>query len=192
MNRFFALLAIVAVAGTVVVALAALVPARPLRRFRDDLGLVALPLAWIVATVATLGSLYYSEVAGFTPCTLCWYQRIAMYPLAVVLGIAARGRDDSVRRYVLPLAAIGAAVSLYHIQLQRFPEQSTFCAVDAPCTVIEVQEFGFVTIPTMALAGFAAVIALTVVARQPAVEEPVHPHRADAPTAAPPEEVLTP
>ncbi len=69
-------------------------------------------LAWLVALAATLGSLYFSEVRGFRPCVLCWYQRIAMYPLAVILGIAALNSDLKVRRYVLPLAAVGWVVAL--------------------------------------------------------------------------------
>ncbi|WP_188969841.1 disulfide bond formation protein B [Deinococcus aerolatus] len=69
-------------------------------------------LAWLVALAATLGSLYFSEVRGFRPCVLCWYQRIAMYPLAVILGIAALNSDLGVRRYVLPLAAVGWVVAL--------------------------------------------------------------------------------
>ena len=69
-------------------------------------------LTWLVALAATLGSLYFSEVRGFRPCVLCWYQRIAMYPLAVILGIAALNSDLKVRRYVLPLAAVGWVVAL--------------------------------------------------------------------------------
>ncbi|GMA16644.1 disulfide bond formation protein B [Deinococcus metallilatus] len=70
-------------------------------------------LAWVVALLATLGSLYFSEVRGFKPCILCWYQRVMMYPLAVILGIAALGGDLGIRRYALPLAAIGWLVALY-------------------------------------------------------------------------------
>ncbi|GAA5532459.1 disulfide bond formation protein B [Deinococcus aluminii] len=70
-------------------------------------------LAWVVALLATLGSLYFSEVRGFKPCILCWYQRVMMYPLAVILGIAALGGDLGIRRYALPLAALGWLVALY-------------------------------------------------------------------------------
>lgn len=69
-------------------------------------------LAWLVALTSMLGSLYYSEVANFIPCKLCWYERIAMYPLAVVLVVATLKRDWAIRRYVLPIMAIGAAISL--------------------------------------------------------------------------------
>ena len=70
------------------------------------------------------GSLYFSEVAHFVPCRLCWYQRIAMYPLVLLLGIATLRRDVGIRLYAIPLAAIGAAVSIYHVQLERFPDQA--------------------------------------------------------------------
>ncbi|MPY91587.1 MAG: disulfide bond formation protein B [Acidimicrobiia bacterium] len=137
---------------------------------RAELAGLALPLGFLVATVATLGSLYYSEVAHFTPCRFCWYQRIAMYPLAVILGIATWSRDLRVRRYVIPLALIGLALSTYHVQLQLFPEQATACDVEAPCTTKAVEEFGFVTIPFMAGAGFLAIAAMLAAAR-PAPEE---------------------
>ncbi|HEX7171968.1 MAG TPA: disulfide bond formation protein B [Candidatus Limnocylindria bacterium] len=121
----------------------------------------ALWLAVVVATVATAGSLYFSEVAGFVPCALCWYQRIAMYPLVLVLGIAALRGDVQVRRYVGPMAAIGAVISIYHIGVERLPGLPTgSCSLEAPCDLIWVERFGFITIPVMALAGFLAILAL--------------------------------
>ena len=81
------------------------------------------------------GSLYFSEVAHFVPCRLCWYQRIAMYPLVLLLGIATLRRDRGIRLYAIPLAAIGAAVSIYHVQLERFPDQASFCSLEAPCNL---------------------------------------------------------
>ena len=116
-------------------------------------------LAWLAALIATLGSLYYSEVVGFEPCRLCWYQRIAMYPLAVILGIAAVTGDRRVRRYVLPLAVIGGAISTYHYLLQWFPTLETgACSTDVPCTAFYVRQLGFVSIPFMALSAFALII----------------------------------
>ena len=117
--------------------------------------------AWLVAATATGGSLWFSEVAGFPPCQLCWYQRIAMYPLVVVLGIAAVRRDVQIRRYAGPVAAIGALISLYHIGVERLPGLPTgSCSLEAPCDLIWVERFGFVTIPVMALAGFLAILTL--------------------------------
>jgi disulfide bond formation protein DsbB len=126
---------------------------------RERFGEQVLPLAWAVALTATLGSLYYSEVANFTPCKLCWYQRIAMYPLAIVLGIAALKRDLGVRLYVLPVVAVGAVMSTYHYLLQRFPsiESGASCDPTAPCTATWVWEFHFISIPFMALSGFALI-----------------------------------
>jgi len=128
---------------------------------RDMVGGSSLALAWIVALVATLGSLYYSEVAHFPPCKLCWYQRIAMYPLAVVLGIAALRSDHGVRRYVLPVVAIGAAISIYHYQLERFPAQASLaCSVEVPCTTVWVWQFHYISIPFMALSAFTLIATL--------------------------------
>ncbi len=114
-----------------------------------------LKLAWLVAAVATLGSLYMSEVRHFQPCPLCWYQRIAMYPLVVILGIAVLRRDHAVGRYVLPLSLIGAAIGLYHYQLERFPEQDAIaCSTAVPCTTIWFEQLGYITIPMMAMSAF--------------------------------------
>lgn len=115
-------------------------------------------LSSLVATGATLGSLYFSERAGFDPCELCWYQRIVMYPQAVILPIAAIRNDRSVLRYTMPLAVIGLVIALYHVQLQLFPDQSSFCALDDPCTGRWVRAFGVVTIPQMAALGFALLL----------------------------------
>lgn len=131
---------------------------------RAVIGPGALWLAALVALTATAGSLYFSEVAGFEPCALCWYQRMAMYPLALVLLVAAVRGDLGARRYVPPIAALGALISIYHIGVERLPGLPTgSCSVDAPCDLIWVERFGFVTIPVMALAGFVAIITLLLV-----------------------------
>jgi disulfide bond formation protein DsbB len=133
-------------------------------------------LAFVVALTAVSGSLYFSEVAHFVPCALCWYQRIAMYPLVIILGIAAVRDDPGVVRYAAPLAAIGSLVSVWHIGVQRLPSlPSGSCSLDAPCTTIYVQVVGFVTIPTMALAAFFAISTLLLLVRsssQPETESP--------------------
>jgi len=162
---FFALLALVAGVGAVVVAAIVVASRRSpaAADARDGIGRVALGFAAAVASTATLGSLYLSEVAHFTPCTLCWYQRIAMYPLAVVLVMAAVRRDWAIRPYALTLALIGVPISVYHLLLERFPTlERDICSTSVPCTLIWVEELGFLTIPTMALAGFLAVAALLV------------------------------
>ena len=130
-----------------------------------DLRRVGLWIAWLVALATTLGSLYYSEIAHFTACKLCWYQRIAMYPLSITLLVAAVRRDRRVVWYVAPIATIGAAFAVYQTQLQAFPSQhSSFCTTAEPCTIRYVWEFGFVSLPFMALSAFVFIITMTAVA----------------------------
>ena len=176
-SRFFAVLALACWIG--VAAVVGLVIARRMRpggRADDayrDVQRNALWLAWIVALVATLGSLYYSEIAHFVPCKLCWYQRICMYPLAVILLVAAVRRERRIWMYVLPQAVVGAGFALYHTQLQAFPSQgSSFCTTLEPCTVRYVWQFGFVSLPFMALSAFSFIITMLLVARRaPGTEE---------------------
>jgi disulfide bond formation protein DsbB len=163
---FFALLAVVAEAATVAVVVTAVARfVRPAAAWpRDALAAirpVALPLAAGVAVVATLGSLYLSEVADFPPCRLCWFQRIGMYPLAVILPIAAWRRDTVARWYALPLAVGGGLVSAYHVLVERVPSlESGSCDPTNPCSTIWVERLGYLTIPAMALSGFALIVAL--------------------------------
>ena len=152
-----ALFAVVIAAGTIVALVTRRVPA-----WLSD---AALPLATAIATVATGGSLLLSEVAGYTPCTLCWYQRIAMYPLVIVLGVAAWRRDQGVWPMALPISVLGGIISMWHIVIERRPELGGACDPAAPCAVRWVEEFGFLTLPTMALIGFIALAALTLAAR---------------------------
>ncbi|MDQ1533427.1 MAG: hypothetical protein QOF28_1188 [Actinomycetota bacterium] len=165
--RFFAILSLACVGATAGVIILAVASTRRPRgsaaELFDDVCRVGLWLAWLVALVTTLGSLYFSEVAHFTPCKLCWYQRIAMYPLALVLLIAAARRDRRIAWYVVPVAAIGAAFAAYQTQLQAFPSQhSSFCTTTEPCTIRYVWEFGFVSLPFMALCAFAFIITMTI------------------------------
>jgi disulfide bond formation protein DsbB len=135
--------------------------ARWKQAFADAIGPHALVLGFLVAAISVSGSLYFSEAAHFTPCKLCWYQRIAMYPLVPLLGLAAWRRDDGIRPYAATLAALGGVVSTYHVLLERFPSlESGACDVANPCTIIWVRRFGYLTIPTMALSAFALVVTL--------------------------------
>ena len=163
-ERTFGILTIVALL-VAVGAVSLVVTRRVPTWLRDD---VALPLATAIAGVATAGSLYLSEVAGYLPCALCWYQRIAMYPLVIVLGVASVRRDRQVWRTVLPLAGIGAAVAVWHIAVERMPSLGgAVCDPSAPCAIRWVEEFGVLTLPTMALIGFVAIISLSLAARAP-------------------------
>ena len=173
MSVFFAVLALLCWVVALLLAVGALVrrsqrgrPGR-LEPLRDDIGRIALPLAWIVAVVTMLGSLYYSKVMEYVPCELCWYQRICIYPFAVILGIAAWRRDAGIRVYAIPVFAIGMLISIYHTWIQAFPpsDGTSFCTADAPCTTRYVWEFGFVSLPFMALSAFVVMTVLLLVAR---------------------------
>ena len=123
------------------------------------LGTYGLHLALLAAWIATLGSLFFSEVMGFLPCPLCWYQRICMYPLAVILPIGLLRRDRGVATYVLPLAVIGITISSYHLLVERgFIEESRACKVGVSCAVRYINWFGFITIPLLAFTAFAIII----------------------------------
>ena len=135
-------------------------------RARDAMAPAALWLAAAVAFTATTGSLYFSEVAHYTPCRLCWYQRIAMYPLVLIVGVAAWRRDRDVRWYALPVAAVGFLVAVYHYALERVPAlDSGACDPEVPCTLVWFEEFGFMSLPFMAAVAFAAVAVLTLIAQ---------------------------
>jgi len=130
------------------------------------------PIAWAaaIAAIAMVGSLFLSEVAGLAPCSFCWYQRIAMYPLVLILGIAAIRNDTSVWRHALPLAIVGLVIAIYHVTIQWLPNLDVgACSTGASCTGRYVAVFGFISIPTMAAAAFSLIIALLLVVR--ALEE---------------------
>ncbi|AIM16019.1 disulfide oxidoreductase [Neobacillus sedimentimangrovi] len=116
----------------------------------------SLLLSWIAAIIATLGSLYFSEVKHFIPCTLCWYQRIFMYPLAIMLGVAVYRNDKEIYKYVLPLSVIGLLISGYHILLQKVPSFKPFemCTSGVPCSQDYINWLDFITIPMLAFAAF--------------------------------------
>lgn len=151
--------ALLALAFSLTMALMSGAPgAHALRRFllaRGPWMLFALP------AIAMAGSLYYSEVAHFAPCELCWFQRIAMYPQALILLIAAIRRDARVAQYIVPLSAIGLLISTYHYQLELFPNQPSACSPDLPCSVRYFAVYGFISLSFMAGATFASVLALS-------------------------------
>lgn len=118
-----------------------------------------------IAAAATVGSLYFSEVANYIPCRLCWFQRILMYPIALIALIALVRRDRSSHYYTVSLASIGAAVAGYHYLIESgVLEDSDSClAIGMSCAAVWFEGFGFVTLSFMALCGFAAIIALNLV-----------------------------
>ena len=117
----------------------------------------ALYIAFLQAWVATLGSLYYSEIKHLPPCTLCWYQRILMYPLIIILGVAIIRKDKNVVYYILPFSIIGAVIALYQYLLQVTPLQEPSvisCDALGSCSDIQIIYLGFITIPLLSLAAF--------------------------------------
>ncbi|MFN3400830.1 MAG: disulfide bond formation protein B, partial [Ferrovibrio sp.] len=118
--------------------------------------------AWLIAAAATLGALFFGEVMGIPPCLLCWYQRICMFPLALILPIALACRDLRVIRYALPLAVIGLGIALFHQALVAgwVPKSLEPCARGVPCSKTLIEWFGFLTIPWLSIAAFAAIAAL--------------------------------
>ncbi len=136
---------------------------------REKEGEWALRGALIVALIATLGSLFYSEIAHYTPCLLCWYQRIFMYPQVILLGIAVWKKDTSVAIYSLALSIIGVALALYHYLLQLGVAPELPCAAigySAACSQRFVLTFGYITIPLMALTAFFLIIVSMVTAKK--------------------------
>ncbi len=169
-NTFFTILTLLANAAVALALLlggAALV-SRSARRFAgqvvDVVGPSARLLAWFVAAVATTGSLYYSEIADFVPCRLCWFQRICMYPLAAILLVGVLLRDRRARWYAAPFVAVGIPISLYHFLIEQgVVQESNACSASVPCAVPWFTELGYVTLAFMALSGFLLIGTLLVV-----------------------------
>ncbi|WP_226530031.1 disulfide oxidoreductase [Metabacillus niabensis] len=112
--------------------------------------------SWIISLIATLGSLFFSEVLHYIPCTLCWYQRILMYPLTIILGVAFYYGERTVYKYVLPIAVSGMAISFYHFTLQKFPfmQKLEMCSSGMPCSGEYINVLGLITIPFLAFISF--------------------------------------
>ena len=113
-------------------------------------------LAWGTSILAMSGSLFFSEQMKFIPCTFCWYQRILMYPLVILLGIAFYRNDKEIYRYVLPISLIGIILASYHYALQKIPSMSEFsaCTSGVPCSGQYINWLGFITIPFLSLIAF--------------------------------------
>ena len=125
-------------------------------------------VCWLIASVATLGSLFFSEVMGFAPCVLCWYQRICVYPLVLIFGVGLFSFDAGVIKYSLPLAIAGWFVALYHTLLYGgiIPKSIQPCSEGVHCTEKYIELFGFLSIPLLSLLAFSAIIALLTVLRR--------------------------
>ncbi|RHW07189.1 disulfide oxidoreductase [Bacillus cereus] len=118
-------------------------------------------IAWTIATSAMLISLFFSEWMKLPPCDLCWYQRMAMYPLVLILGIGMYRKDPHVSTYAFPFACIGLLLSVYQITIQTFPaSEMKICSVGVSCTEDYLNLFGFISIPMLSFVGFLAIIVL--------------------------------
>jgi disulfide bond formation protein DsbB len=127
-----------------------------------DLGWTFVFIGWLIATVSTLGALFLGEVMGYTPCVLCWYQRISMFPLVLILAAGLFPFDPRVVRYALPLALAGWLLAAFHwgVSSGLIPESATPCSQGVPCSVDVVSWFGFITLPMLSVLSFTAIIAL--------------------------------
>ena len=121
-------------------------------------------LCWLLVTVSTLGSLFFSYVVGFAPCVLCWYQRIFLFPLVILLAMGLFPFDKSVVKYALPLAIAGWLTALYHNLLYSgiIPESIQPCSQGVSCTEKYIDLFGFITIPMLSLLSFSTIISLLI------------------------------
>ena len=122
-------------------------------------------LCWLVASVSTMGSLFFSYVMGFAPCVLCWYQRIFLFPLVIILGIGLFPLDKNVVKYALPLAIAGWLTALYHNLLYAgiIPESIQPCSQGVSCTEEYINLFGFLSIPMLSLLSFSTIITLSII-----------------------------
>jgi disulfide bond formation protein DsbB len=133
---------------------------------REDAAWALVFACWLIATASTLGALFFSEVMQLPPCALCWYQRICMFPLVVMLPLGLFPYDRKVVRYALPLAAAGCAIAAFQLLLVYgvIPESIQPCVKGVSCKEIQFEWLGFVTIPLLAFGAFSAMTALLVLA----------------------------
>lgn len=131
-------------------------------------------IAFAQASLATLGSLYFSEVSGFPPCILCWYQRICMYPIVILLTVGILRKDRGVAYYVLPFSLIGLGISIYHnlLYYNIIPESAAPCTLGISCTTKFIEWFGFVTIPLLSAFAFAIITTCMIIFLKQKTHEP--------------------
>ena len=133
-----------------------------------SIGWIIVFIAWIISAVSTLGSLFFSEVMMLPPCILCWYQRICMYPLPILLFVGLLKLDKSVFRYTFPLALIGWGFAVYHnlLYYKVLPESTSPCVRGISCTTVQLEWLGFITIPLLSLFGFSLILILLFIYRK--------------------------
>lgn len=134
----------------------------------DSLSLTFIFLAFLVSLIATLGSLFFSEIMNFVPCSLCWYQRIFMYPLVFIFLVNLLYPDDKIYKYSFPLVIIGLAFSIYHnlLILKVIPENLSPCVQGIPCSVDYLNWFGFITIPLLSFFAYTIILILLIMSKR--------------------------
>lgn len=125
-------------------------------------------ICWLVVSISTLGSLFFSEIMQFPPCVLCWYQRICLFPLVLILPVGLFSFDKSIVKYALPLAMVGWSIAFYHNLLYAgiIPESLQPCSQGVSCTEDYIDLFGFLTIPMLSLIAFSTIVALLVILKR--------------------------
>ena len=115
---------------------------------------------WVFSTISTLGSLFFSHVMGLPPCSLCWYQRILMYPLVIMFFTALILPDRGILKYSSPLVLFGWLIAIYHnlLYYKILPESASPCIQGISCTTVQLQWLGFITIPLLSLIGFSLIL----------------------------------
>ena len=138
----------------------------PDREAQDDRAWMLVFGAWIIASASTLGALFFGEVMKLPPCSLCWYQRIFMFPMMLILPFGLFPFDRNVVRAVVPLAGFGGLIAALHVLLVEgiIPERVAPCRQGVPCSETVAEWFGFVTIPLLSFVAFAAIAALLILA----------------------------
>ncbi|CAM3898272.1 disulfide oxidoreductase [Arcobacter cloacae] len=134
----------------------------------DSLSLTFIFLAFLVSLIATLGSLFFSEIMNFVPCSLCWYQRIFMYPLVFIFLVNLLYPDDKIYKYSFPLVIIGLAFSIYHnlLILKVIPENLSPCVQGIPCSVDYLNWLGFITIPLLSFFAYTIILILLIMSKR--------------------------
>lgn len=125
-------------------------------------------LGFFISSIATFGSLYFSEILSFAPCILCWYQRTMMYPLVIIFLLGIILKEKRIYFYVLPFSIMGTLIAAYHnlIYYKVISETATACNLQIPCGTVQLELFGFITIPLLSLISFITITILMIVFRK--------------------------
>ena len=134
----------------------------------SNLNWTILFLCWLVASISTMASLFFSYVMGFAPCVLCWYQRICLFPLVIILAVGLFPFDKNVVKFAFPLAIAGWLTAFYHNLLYSgvIPETIQPCSQGISCTEKYIELFGFLTIPMLSLLSFSTIITLLIILKR--------------------------